>query len=60
MSLDTRCGRCGCQLKVMLVRVPIMNPTPTTWPDEIPNSSNPIAYEEHEEVSDCPRCTGSY
>ena len=63
VDFDPHCSRCGCQLKVVLfqVRVPIMNPTPITWADEIPNS-NPIAYEyeQREEISDCPRCTGSY
>lgn len=62
MDLAPKCSRCGCSLKVEIVRIPIL-PEPQVTPielDAIPNCNPPPQYQEREEVSDCPRCTGSY
>lgn len=50
---DHKCQRCGCTLRVEAVRVPVERVC-----DDAPVGYK--EYEEREEVSDCPRCTGSY
>lgn len=50
---DHKCQRCGCTLKVETVQVLV----------ERDAEDAPVTvshWEDREEVSDCPRCTGSY
>lgn len=54
MTHDLKCPRCGAALKVVEVKVPIK----VTHAEDMPVSV--VRYEIREEVSDCPRCTGSY
>lgn len=64
VDFDPHCSRCGCQLKVVLfqVRVPLDLPVDITPQTGLDPSSETIryTYEQREEISDCPRCTGSY
>lgn len=50
---QTRCARCGQELKIVEVRVPIV-----VEAQDAPASFT--RYETREEVADCPRCTGGY
>ena len=54
---EHHCQRCGCALRVELVQVPVYLPTPTAGN---PHLEVLARYEDREEVSDCPRCHGSY
>lgn len=66
MKEDPKCPRCGTGLKVEVVRVPIQVPTSHTFHAGPPRvqGEGPVCmvtrYEERVELSDCPRCTGSY
>ena len=55
---DQLCPRCGCALKVIEVQVPVYDTI------HVPGTPVPKTaikrYETREEVSDCPRCHGSY
>lgn len=50
---DPRCPRCGAALRVERVKVLVQREC-----DDAPVTFS--YYEERDEVSDCPRCTGSY
>lgn len=55
-----KCNRCGTELKVVEVQVPVRE---TIQHDDYVGSISlgPITrYETREEVADCPRCTGGY
>ena len=54
MNHDHKCPRCGAALKVVEVQVLV---------EVIDAQDMPVSisrYETREEISDCPRCTGSY
>lgn len=53
---EHRCPRCGTELKVEIVkrRIALEHRHAMLTPEA------EVSYEECEEVSDCPRCTGSY
>lgn len=55
---DHKCPRCGMELKVVEVRVPVYDTI------HVPGTQVPKTaikhYEVREEVADCVRCTGSY
>lgn len=55
---DHKCPRCGTELKVVEVRVPVYDTI------HVPGTQVPKTaikhYEVREEVADCVRCTGSY
>ena len=53
---DPKCPRCGCALKIKTVRVPVYGDDARCGGGSLPIER----YEEREEVSDCPRCTGAY
>ncbi|MBI1620051.1 HAD family hydrolase [Aquamicrobium zhengzhouense] len=57
---DHKCQRCGCALRVEVVQVPVTKNEIVDL-DTHPNGFMPVTrYEEREEVSNCPVCTGSY
>lgn len=53
VDTEHKCARCGCKLKVEIVQVRVDRDA-----EDAPVTVT--HYEEREEVSDCPRCTGSY
>lgn len=58
INQDSKCNRCGTALKVETIRVPV-------WKTEHSagggyQTRQFETYEDREDVSDCPRCTGSY
>lgn len=58
-SQDPKCSRCGCALKIEVVRVPVFAVQHSAGGGH--NTKQEIShYAEREEVSDCPRCTGAY
>jgi len=58
MTTDPKCPRCGCALRVETVKVAVYNHH--EGHGGIPIRGEFRGYTEREEVSDCPRCTGSY
>jgi len=57
---EHRCPRCGGDLKIVTVQVPVYSHHKIEETGEIHTSRELRGYEEREEVSDCPRCTGGY
>lgn len=57
---DHRCPRCGTALKVERVRVALYSQHKIEDTGEVHTSREFRGYEEREELSDCPRCTGAY
>lgn len=55
---DHKCPRCGMELKVVEVQVPVCvgHLDRNTMREE----RLIVRYETREEVADCPRCTGAY
>lgn len=52
---EAKCQRCGCALRVERVRILVKK--------AVKGGSEVLEqpqYEEREELSDCPRCNGSY
>lgn len=59
MTHDPKCPRCGCTLRIETVKIPVYAVRHYAGGER--HSHQYIErYEEREEVSDCPRCTGSY
>lgn len=57
---QTRCARCGQELKIVEVRLPVRS-NETVDLDTHPNGFMEVTrYETREEIADCPRCTGSF
>lgn len=54
------CERCGEELKVIVVRVPVIVPHFHSPMDEVPSMVETNQFVEREEVCDCPRCHGAY
>lgn len=58
---DHRCARCGTTLKTETVQVPVYLDLDTSETPATGKVERVLArYEDHEEVSDCPRCQGAY
>ena len=55
---EHRCPRCGTYLPTVTVRKPVYDEFGTTAMRE--PQTVLLRYEEHEEIADCIRCTGSY
>ena len=62
MTQDPRCGRCGAPLKTVTVKVPVYieHQSAERAARGEPPEKVLARYDEEQEVSDCPRCTGSY
>ena len=61
MNDEPRCPRCGTELKTVTVKVP-KKPEIIVHDQEDGGGleSEPMGYEERQEIADCPRCTGGY
>ena len=57
---DHKCNRCGAELKVVEVLVPIPPVDPIPHDMIIDDFFKAVRYETREDVADCPRCTGGY
>lgn len=60
MTQEYKCWRCGTALKVETVKVPVYLDHLSMKGGEIVKTRVLAHYEDREEVSDCPRCTGAY
>lgn len=58
MSDNPKCGRCGTPLRMENVKVPVTK----IIINEVTQKPETVfdRYEDRQEPSDCPRCTGSY
>lgn len=56
---DKKCERCGSELRVETVKVPVFKVTHSAG-GGYQTKQEIDHYEDREDVSDCVRCTGSY
>jgi hypothetical protein len=57
---DPRCPRCGTPLKIETVKVPVYLDHMQMVDGKLEETQVLARYDEHQEVSDCPRCQGAY